>query len=194
MQTGQWLVPGDGSRWYFDSGSLALDFGYTGPSGTGNAAWERMHGPADLHAWLDERFEQLEPVADPRNLQDALLLREAIVRIAAAIADGAAIAAEDVDAVNLYAATPDVPPSLDGGRRQAGRSVIRLGQALSTIARDAVALFAEHADDGRIHRCSADDCGLLFYDDSRSANRRWCSMQRCGNRAKVRAHRARARA
>ncbi|MEQ1734865.1 MAG: CGNR zinc finger domain-containing protein, partial [Rhodoglobus sp.] len=24
----------------------------------------------------------------------------------------------------------------------------------------------------------------------RSNNRRWCSMQRCGNRAKVRAHRA----
>jgi predicted RNA-binding Zn ribbon-like protein len=193
MQTGQWLDPRDGTRWFFDSGSLALDFGWTGAFG-GSQTTERMHAPADLHAWLAERFEHLEPAADPRNLQDALLLREAIVRIAAAIADGGSIAAEDVDAVNLYAATPDVPPSLDGGRRQAGRSVIRLGQALSTIARDAVALFAEHADDGRIHRCSADDCGLLFYDDSRSANRRWCSMQRCGNRAKVRAHRARARA
>jgi predicted RNA-binding Zn ribbon-like protein len=193
MQNGQWLDPGDGIRWFFDSGSLALDFGWTGAFG-GSQTTERMHEPADLHAWLDERFEQLEPAADPRNLRDALLLRDAIVRIAIAVADGERIAAEDVDTLNLYAATPDVPPSLEGGRRQAGRSLIRLGQALSTVARDAVALFAEHADDGRIHRCSADDCGLLFYDDSRSANRRWCSMQRCGNRAKVRAHRARARA
>jgi predicted RNA-binding Zn ribbon-like protein len=31
----------------------------------------------------------------------------------------------------------------------------------------------------------------VFRDESRTANRRWCSMQRCGNRAKVRAHRAR---
>ncbi|MEV6911021.1 CGNR zinc finger domain-containing protein [Amycolatopsis sp. NPDC051071] len=29
--------------------------------------------------------------------------------------------------------------------------------------------------------CSADDCYLLFFDTSRSGNRRWCSMERCGN-------------
>ena len=43
----------------------------------------------------------------------------------------------------------------------------------------------------RLSRCSADDCALVFYDSSRGGTRRWCSMQRCGNRAKVRAHRAR---
>ena len=32
----------------------------------------------------------------------------------------------------------------------------------------------------------------LFHDVSRSGARRWCSMQRCGNRHKVRQHRARA--
>ena len=54
MQTGQWLDPRDGTRWFFDSGSLALDFGWTGAFG-GSQTTERMHGPADLHAWLDER-------------------------------------------------------------------------------------------------------------------------------------------
>jgi predicted RNA-binding Zn ribbon-like protein len=34
----------------------------------------------------------------------------------------------------------------------------------------------------------------VFYDESRAGSRRWCSMQRCGNRAKVRAHRQRAAA
>jgi predicted RNA-binding Zn ribbon-like protein len=34
----------------------------------------------------------------------------------------------------------------------------------------------------------------VFFDESRSNNRRWCSMQRCGNRSKVRAHRERASA
>jgi hypothetical protein len=34
-------------------------------------------------------------------------------------------------------------------------------------------------------------CSLLFVDTSRSGRRRWCSMERCGNRAKVAAHRRR---
>ena len=40
--------------------------------------------------------------------------------------------------------------------------------------------------------CAAEDCGLLFVDASRPGQRRWCSMERCGNLAKVRGHRARA--
>jgi predicted RNA-binding Zn ribbon-like protein len=32
---------------------------------------------------------------------------------------------------------------------------------------------------------------MIYRDESRTGTRRWCSMQRCGNRAKVRAHRAR---
>ena len=63
----------------------------------------------------------------------------------------------DIDVVNLYAATPDVPPSLAGGTRQVGRSVQTVAQALSTIARDAVDLF-DPANAGRIRECSGDDC------------------------------------
>ena len=40
-------------------------------------------------------------------------------------------------------------------------------------------------------RATASDCAIVYLDTSRAATRRWCSMQRCGNRAKVRAHRAR---
>jgi predicted RNA-binding Zn ribbon-like protein len=60
------------------------------------------------------------------------------------------------------------------------------------MAREAVELFAPERQE-RIRECAADDCGLVFYDESRSNNRRWCSMKRCGNRAKVRTHRANAR-
>ena len=37
-------------------------------------------------------------------------------------------------------------------------------------------------------------CRWVFYDDSRTGRRRWCDMASCGNRAKARRHRARARA
>ena len=62
--------------------------------------------------------------------------------------------------------------------------------ALATLARDAVDLFGGRLA-ARIRVCAAEDCGLLFVDASRPGRRRWCSMERCGNLAKVRGHRAR---
>ena len=156
----------------------------------GNPAWERLHAPDDLTTWLRERFPVAVGVARSRDLFDAISLREAIGRMATSAAHGEPARAADIDLVNLYAATPDIPPSLVGGSRQAGRSVQTVGQALSTIARDAVDLF-DPANDGRIRACNGGDCAIVYLDTSRAATRRWCSMQRCGNRAKVRAHRAR---
>jgi predicted RNA-binding Zn ribbon-like protein len=43
----------------------------------------------------------------------------------------------------------------------------------------------------RLKICPADDCGWAFYDTSRNRSRRWCSMEVCGNRSKVRAFRDR---
>ena len=45
----------------------------------------------------------------------------------------------------------------------------------------------------RIRECEGDGCGWLFLDVSESRRRRWCSMAVCGNRAKARRHRARAK-
>jgi predicted RNA-binding Zn ribbon-like protein len=45
----------------------------------------------------------------------------------------------------------------------------------------------------RLKICPADDCRWAFYDASRNRSRRWCSMDVCGNRNKVRAFRDRTR-
>jgi len=190
IPVGQWFTSAEGVRWWFDSGSFALDFAYTGAMG-GNPAWERLHAPDDLTTWLRDRFPVAVGTARSRDLFDAISLRDAIGRMAQAAARGDDVRSQDIDLVNLYAATPDIPPVLAAGSRQAGRSVQTVGQALSTIARDAVDLFGDVNAD-RIRECSG-DCGIVYLDTSRAATRRWCSMQRCGNRAKVRAHRARAR-
>jgi predicted RNA-binding Zn ribbon-like protein len=184
MERGQWMTSGSGVIWLFDTGALSLDFAYTGLE----PQWETIHGPTELSTWLTARFERPGFDADDRDLADARGLRAAIVSLARAASDGASLPADDVDTLNLFAATPDIPPSLPGGHRQAGASGVRVGQALATIARDAVALLRD--DTTRYRRCDADDCDFIFYDESRTANRRWCSMQRCGNRAKVRAFRA----
>jgi predicted RNA-binding Zn ribbon-like protein len=190
--TGQWFSSIDPAgeteqRWWFDSGSVALDFAHTGGFG---GEPEIVGDPAELTAWIAERFPEVQAEAADGDLVDARALRDSIAGIATAISRGGMPTAAAVDVINLFAATPDIPPALAGGSRQAGRSRARIGQAFAAIARTAVALFA--ADAERIRGCAAEDCRLVFYDESRSNNRRWCSMQRCGNRAKVRAHRARA--
>ena len=46
----------------------------------------------------------------------------------------------------------------------------------------------------RLKVCADDTCAWAYYDVSRNASRSWCSMDVCGNRAKARRHRSRARA
>jgi predicted RNA-binding Zn ribbon-like protein len=176
VPTGQWITEAAG-RWWFDSGSVAIDFTYSGVD-------------QSLEKWLSIRFPEVTGVATDRDLMDALALQGSLGRLVVAASRNEGGAAEDIDILNLFAATPDIPPSLDGGTRRAGRSGARVGQALSAIARGSIQLFAPENRD-RIRQCSAATCEFVFYDESRSNNRRWCSMQRCGNRAKVRAHRER---
>ncbi|MET0976215.1 MAG: CGNR zinc finger domain-containing protein [Leifsonia sp.] len=189
IPTGQWFAPSDGPAWWFDSGAPAIDFAYTGDLDRGDGSGEHLHTPEDLAAWLVERFPDSDGIVHPRHLTDAVMLRQSIARLALAASASAEFQPRDIDAVNLFAATPDIPPALSGGSRRAGRQTTSTNQALSTIARDAVAVFSADAV-GRVRRCAAEDCSLVYVDTSRAGSRRWCSMQRCGNRAKVRKFRA----
>lgn len=186
--TGQWFGGESGPAWWFDSGSVAVDFANTGSLPDNS---EKFQSPADLGNWLRERWATVDPALNERELSDALGLRQSIASLALGVLRRHVPTAADVDILNLFAAMPDVPPTLAGGSRQAGASRLRAQQPLSSIAREAVRIFRD-ATGERIRQCSADDCELVYLDTSRSGNRRWCSMQRCGNRAKVRAHRARA--
>lgn len=191
MSTGQWLSPREGPRWFLDAGAESLDFAYTGPLAGEAGGGELLATAAQLGHWLAERIPGLDAAdATERDLVDALELRGALARLYAAAADGAPFAPDDVDTLNLFAALPDVPPALEGGERRAGAARVRVSAALSSLAREAVGALAARGE-GRIRRCGAEDCRLVYRDESRTDSRRWCSMQRCGNRAKVRAHRER---
>lgn len=45
----------------------------------------------------------------------------------------------------------------------------------------------------RVRECAAPNCGFVYVDTSRNGSRRWCSMERCGSRAKAHAYYARRR-
>ena len=71
------------------------------------------------------------------------------------------------------------------------RGIDDLRLPVCRIAASAVELMTE-GNLTRVKRCpGADDCGWLFYDTSRNGTRRWCSMEGCGSRMKMRRHYAR---
>jgi predicted RNA-binding Zn ribbon-like protein len=98
-------------------------------------------------------------------------------------------------AVVNRAAAPALPPTelVDGPRGVAGqRRPLSVREALSAVARDAIDLLTGESR-SRLRECEAEDCTGLYLDASHGRRRRWCSAARCGNRARVSAHRARAR-
>ncbi|MBW9207014.1 CGNR zinc finger domain-containing protein [Mumia sp. zg.B53] len=74
--------------------------------------------------------------------------------------------------------------TVDAGARLSGAGVV--GEVAAAAARLAI-----EGRLGRVKICPADDCRWAFYDRSKNHSRQWCSMEVCGNRAKVRNHRER---
>ena len=135
---------------------------------------------------------------DATQLDAARALREAANRLVRAAMAGEGWAAEDIDLVNQAAAGPDLAPRLGVAPGPDGGGAVGWGEhdpvdaALVTLARDTVDLL-NGSRTARIKECEHPECSLLFFDDSQSARRRWCSMDRCGNLVKIAGYRRRAR-
>ncbi|MEA2137373.1 MAG: hypothetical protein QOG56_523, partial [Solirubrobacteraceae bacterium] len=68
-----------------------------------------------------------------------------------------------------------------------------LEHALGLIALDAARMLGTAGERARARICASQTCSARFYDRSPAAARVWCSMRGCGNVAKARRHRERAR-
>jgi predicted RNA-binding Zn ribbon-like protein len=129
-------------------------------------------------------------------LQQAIVLREAIYRIFSAIAAQTTPRPDDLDLLNAelheaMAATRLVPTRNGFDWTWPGQPQ-SLKRAYWPVARSAAEMLISGELD-RVRECAAHDCGWLFFDESRNRSRRWCSMQTCGNRAKVDRFRTRQR-
>lgn len=180
-------MPEDGRR--FRTGAPCLDLVHTGGAEE-HAGWEILHSPQDLAALLPTLVRRAGTFAvTPADLAATRALRAAVTRCAFAAIGGAELPAADVAAINAAAAAPSLISALDAAGGQ--HLVDPTGaQAVATLARDAVDLFGSPLRQ-RIRMCAAVDCGLLLVDTSRPGKRKWCSMNRCGNLAKIRRHRGR---
>ncbi|MFD6068564.1 CGNR zinc finger domain-containing protein [Amycolatopsis lurida] len=188
------LVNTQGERYRFDPGSLSLEFMLTGGPGP-YERYEIAHTPSDLAEWFTgSRLALTAPLTDvrirPAELAALKELRGALYRVAPALARGEAPSDDDLAVLNSGTAETPRPLVDPKTGRLAWAPPVTGKQLLGAVSRDAIGLVAGERS-GRVRECSADDCHLLFFDTSRSGNRRWCSMERCGNRAKIRAYRAR---
>jgi predicted RNA-binding Zn ribbon-like protein len=180
-----------GVTFRFDPGALCLELLTTGGPGP-YRRYEVLYEPADLAAWADRSRLTPTPVLEISEAEVAVArgLRDALFRLVIAHIRGEPHPPGDLEAVNEAAARPALAPAIapTGEREWAGTSSGT--QLVATVARDAVELltgpFAH-----RVRTCAGDNCELVYVDTSRPGRRRWCSMEHCGNRHKVRALRAR---
>ncbi|MDT8909974.1 ABATE domain-containing protein [Amycolatopsis sp. PS_44_ISF1] len=171
--------------WTFDGGRRCLDLVNTLRSRHLAEGVELLTSPEALAEWLRLAGFAVDVVTS-EDLATAIRLREAVDRLLTQPPDEA-----DAAIVNQLAASP--PPArlvVDGGvlLREVSVPPDGVASALGAIAADAVDLAPSEAP---VRICSAEDCGLRFCDTSPRRTRQWCSMARCGNRAKARAHYAR---
>jgi len=162
------LSPDDGVA-YFTTRGLAHEDALRAQAGTGDAAW-------------------LERVRD---------VRAALREVWDAAVEGRTVRADAVTTLNrVLAHTPhaELHAALAGvvvGHRHDAADPT--GEALARVTAPLVAAIAAGETD-RFRICANEDCRWVFEDTSRGGRRRWCDMQSCGNRAKVRRFRSRQRA
>jgi predicted RNA-binding Zn ribbon-like protein len=162
-------------------GSLALDFVATVADRPGRRH-EKLLRPADLDAWLVGGGLLERVHASAADLSEARELREVVFALVERALAGEGPRQRDRRALNEWAVSAPSQPQLRADWSVAPRVVQGVAGALSAIACDAVDLLGG-PDRAKIRKC--DRCTLLFIDRSRPGNRRWCSMQVCGNRSKA---------
>ncbi|MBN9561310.1 MAG: CGNR zinc finger domain-containing protein [Alphaproteobacteria bacterium] len=165
---------------------------------------EELHGLDDVLAWsagsggvdaaIVDGFRvwwRTRPGEAAEAFADTIELREMLFRMFGAVAGGQPADPANLAALNAAFASAAVRArmalrdgalvwSVDGLRPEA-RAL------LSPVLWSAADLLAG-ARRGRVRQCDNPQCRWVFIDDSKSGNRRWCSMASCGNRAKAHRH------
>lgn len=133
-----------------------------------------------LDAATVARLRALPPSV--KVLAEARALRSALYNVLTGDGTGFPVVAAVAVRANAAASLVEGPPAR-------WELPVTVELPLLAVARSAAELLCG-PDRSFVHACPGRDCGWLFLD--RRGKRRWCSMQTCGNRAKVRAHAIRA--
>lgn len=145
---------------------------------------ERLETAEDLSRWLELSGVARGARCTQRLLVEARRLREAIYEVIEAARHAGRPPAAAVALVNGWAKQPGRAPRLELSLRVTWVGPDPARAALTQLARAAIEL-ATGPELARVRNCADPTCSLMFIDRSRPGRRRWCSMDRCGNRAKT---------
>ncbi len=183
------------------AGDAALNFANTLNGHDRSSGHEYLHDFADLALWCrhsgiltgaETRQLLVQAARHPLRAVDlyrrTLALREVIFRIFRSIAVGSHPSGGDLARLNASWREAQKHAQITGRTKRFSirwaeeADMERIPRALSAAAVNT--LVSEKTE--RIKTCSGDGCDWLFIDSSRNHLRRWCSMDECGNRAKMR--------
>jgi predicted RNA-binding Zn ribbon-like protein len=195
-------------------GRLCLGFVNTFHPRYGRHVRDALAEYADLVLWnrsvgmLTEAQEEdilhaasAHPEEALRMFESAVTLREAIFRIFSAVAAKNTPRGEDLSVLHDAYLDAMAHASLSSAAREFSweweaeeapgqREEMQL--LLWPVALSAIELLTSAKEWAKIKECPG--CGWLFLDVSKTGNRRWCSMDECGSRDKMRRQYARKRA
>jgi predicted RNA-binding Zn ribbon-like protein len=121
-------------------------------------------------------------------------LREILFAIVTALARKDAPAPADLAVLNSYLVEANRSARLERSKRGFSwgwsSGPPQLDLPLWPIARSAAEVLTTGPLE-RLKSCNGDSCGWVFLDQTRNGRRRWCEMEICGSRAKMRRFRAR---
>jgi predicted RNA-binding Zn ribbon-like protein len=176
----------------FVAGRMSLDFCNTLSRTREDADWDRALTPSDFLDWAQRGDINLERAPSTQALARLLKLRGALADIFDALTDERAPAARDLAILNAELADARAAERLmptDRGftlKDGAPSAVDRFRHTISCEAADLLI-----GDLRRVKRCPDHECLWLFYDGSKNLSRRWCAMDDCGTKDKVRRFRER---
>jgi predicted RNA-binding Zn ribbon-like protein len=152
--------------------------------------WGRTGGVLDrAEATRLRGWAKTHPRPATRLLRDATEIREAIAAIFQALVRGSAPPAASLERLEHACRAAWSARTLRADASSAEwtwrESTPEPERIAWAAALDAAGLLTS-GDAHRVRQCGDAECGWFFLDTSRNKSRRWCSMESCGNRNKVR--------
>jgi len=158
---------------------------------------DRLLKPAWIEAFVCEWHLEVESPLTPTMQEQLISLRSLIRRMVETLPDGAVVGeqfAQDLHVLNtIMQAAPHVSCLLwDGETFRVEEITPR--RDWNWVMAEIAASFAEllaSRDSRRLKICENEYCRTIFYDESKSRTKRYCTNSKCGNLWKLRRFRAR---
>lgn len=131
--------------------------------------------------------------AHPGELRTAVRVHQALHRM---VLGGDGRGSDARDTLTVDEAAREAGLELRFAAQAPPRIEPRAGGVLGALGRILAIAFLAEIDGSWNHLkvCGGETCSAVFFDRSKNHSGKWCSMQECGNRNKVRAWRARKKA